>query len=90
MRERGTVKKFYDDRGFGFLSTGNGDLYVHHSAIEDMPGFRTLASGERVTFVRGPDLRDPSRERAFSVRRESDDAPGAGDWDATAEAQYDD
>ncbi len=55
--QTGTVKWFNDSKGFGFIEAddGQGDLFVHHSAIT-MDGFRTLAEGQRVQFEvgRGP------------------------------------
>jgi cold shock protein len=53
----GTVKWFNDTKGFGFITPDDedGDLFVHHSAI-DMQGFRSLKEGQRVLFeaVQGP------------------------------------
>ena len=53
----GTVKWFNDTKGFGFITPDDedGDLFVHHSAI-DMQGFRSLKEGQRVAFeaVQGP------------------------------------
>jgi cold shock protein len=46
----GTVKWFNDKKGFGFIEREEGgDIFVHHTSIT-MPGFRTLAEGERVSF----------------------------------------
>ena len=47
----GTVKWFNDAKGFGFLTPDDGgdDLFVHFSGI-NMPGFKTLAEGQRVSF----------------------------------------
>jgi CspA family cold shock protein len=46
----GTVKWFSDKKGYGFIERNDGsDVFVHHSSI-DMPGFRTLSEGEKVSF----------------------------------------
>ncbi len=50
MSERGTVKWFSDQKGFGFIGRENGDdVFVHHSAIEG-EGFKTLEQGAEVEF----------------------------------------
>ena len=62
----GIVKWFNDKKGYGFISWEEGkDLFVHHSSIE-MPGFRTLAEGDRVSFEvneteRGPEAKSVKR-----------------------------
>ena len=47
----GTVKWFNDAKGFGFITpdAGGDDLFAHFSAI-NMPGFKTLAEGQKVSF----------------------------------------
>ena len=47
----GTVKKFMDKRGFGFImpDEGDGDVFFHQSEIVS-EGFRTLEEGQRVEF----------------------------------------
>ena len=47
---KGTVKRFNDTRGYGFIARPEGDdLFVHFSAIIT-DGFRTLTAGEEVEF----------------------------------------
>lgn len=47
---KGTVKWFNADKGFGFIEQENGeDLFAHFSAIQS-DGFKTLDEGETVTF----------------------------------------
>ena len=46
----GIVKWFNERKGYGFIEQEDGpDVFVHHSGI-DMPGFKTLNEGDRVTF----------------------------------------
>ncbi len=47
----GTVKKFLDGKGFGFISPDEGedDVFFHQSEII-MEGFRTLEEGQKVEF----------------------------------------
>lgn len=50
MTTRGTVKWFNDQKGFGFITSENGqDVFVHHSAIMS-EGFKSLPEGAGVTF----------------------------------------
>ncbi len=47
----GKVKWFNESKGFGFIerNDGNGDIFVHYSAIE-ASGFKTLTEGQTVSF----------------------------------------
>lgn len=47
---KGTVKWFNADKGFGFIEReGEEDLFAHFSAIQT-DGFKTLEEGEVVSF----------------------------------------
>jgi CspA family cold shock protein len=66
----GTVKWFNDAKGFGFLTPDDGgeDLFVHFSGI-NMPGFKTLAEGQRVSFdvIEGPKGRQAANIQAVDA-----------------------
>ena len=48
--EKGTVKWFNAEKGFGFIERENGDdVFVHFSAIQS-EGFKSLEEGQAVTF----------------------------------------
>ena len=48
--EKGTVKWFNPEKGYGFISQNDGeDLFVHFSEIK-MDGFKTLDEGAAVAF----------------------------------------
>ena len=47
---KGTVKWFNATKGYGFISTEEGeDVFVHYSAITQ-DGFKTLEEGQQVEF----------------------------------------
>ncbi len=47
---KGTVKWFNAQKGFGFISDEQGnDVFVHYSGLA-MDGFKTLEDGQSVTF----------------------------------------
>lgn len=63
-RVTGTVARFMDDKGFGFIQPDGGgkDVFVHYSAIEG-DGFRSLAQGDRVEYEVVDDPKGPRAER---------------------------
>lgn len=47
---QGTVKWFNAEKGFGFISTEEGqDVFAHFSQIQ-ADGFKSLEDGQKVTF----------------------------------------
>ena len=66
---KGTVKWFNSEKGYGFIANdnGGGDVFVHFSAII-ADGFKTLAEGQKVTFDTEPDPKNSSKMRAINVK----------------------
>ena len=68
MVERGTVKWFNTEKGYGFIARDGGeDVFVHYSAILG-EGFKNLEEGQRVTFEvtqgqKGPQATNVAVER---------------------------
>ena len=63
--EKGIVKWFNAEKGFGFISRERGgDVFVHFQNIK-MDGYKTLNEGEEVEF----DVEETSKgENAINVR----------------------
>ena len=63
----GTVKWFSEKKGYGFIEQDDGaDIFVHHSAI-NMPGFKTLYEGDRVSFDVGQGNKGPAAENVTKL-----------------------
>jgi CspA family cold shock protein len=63
----GTVKWFNSEKGFGFITTDEGnDVFAHFSQIQK-DGYKTLEEGEKVSFdvVSGP--KGPQAEKIATV-----------------------
>ena len=61
---QGTIKKLVTEKGFGFIEGEHGDVFFHHSALED-GSFETLREGQVVEFEMG---QGPKGPRAENVR----------------------
>ena len=56
--DKGTVKFYNDQKGFGFIAPDNGgkDVFVHATALE-RAGLRGLTEGQKVSFDTAEDRR---------------------------------
>jgi CspA family cold shock protein len=61
---QGTVKKLVSDRGFGFIEGERGELFFHHSAVQET-AFEALHEGQDVAYEEGQGQKGP---RATSVK----------------------
>ena len=65
---KGTVKWFNAEKGFGFITSGEGkDLFVHFSEIQK-DGFKTLEEGEKVTFDVKEGQKGPQAANVVTVK----------------------
>lgn len=66
-REKGTVKWFNNDKGFGFISReGGADVFVHFRAISS-DGYRSLSEGQHVEFTVTQGQKGPQAENVTVV-----------------------
>lgn len=51
MVSKGTIKWFSNAKGFGFIlpEHGEGDIFVHYSAI-NIQGYKTLKAGQLISY----------------------------------------
>ncbi len=66
----GTVKWFNSEKGFGFISNdnGDGDVFVHFSAIiSNAIGRKSLAEGQKVSYDTETDPKDSRKLHAVNV-----------------------
>ncbi|ABO48586.1 cold-shock DNA-binding protein family [Desulforamulus reducens MI-1] len=65
--QKGTVKWFNAEKGYGFIETEEGsDVFVHFSAITG-DGFKTLEEGQRVSFNVVQGNRGPQAEEVVKL-----------------------
>jgi CspA family cold shock protein len=67
-RKTGTIKKYLDGKGFGFIETQKGDLFFH---INDSEGFpeHLLEEDLKVSYELGKDQRS-GKTKAFDLKIE--------------------
>ena len=64
---KGTVKWFNAEKGYGFITGEDGaDVFVHFSAIQ-AEGYRRLKEGQKVSFEIETDPEKPEKLRAKNV-----------------------
>ena len=64
---KGTVKWFNAEKGYGFITGEDGaDVFVHFSAIAT-DGFKTLAEGQRVEYTIQDSPRGPSAANVIAL-----------------------
>ena len=66
---KGTVKWFNAEKGYGFIASeeGGDDIFVHFSAIV-AEGYRKLKEGQKVSFETEADPKNPEKLRAVNVQ----------------------
>lgn len=62
---KGTIK-FFDEKGFGFITTEGRDIFCHASDVLGDPN--DLADGVKVEFEEAPNPRRPGMTLARGVR----------------------
>lgn len=65
----GTVKKFHDEKGFGFIKVDGEkkDVFVHYSQIQ-MKGRKTLTEGQKVMFELVETNRGPQAQNVRIIK----------------------
>ena len=62
---QGTIKKL-TDKGFGFIEGEKGDIFFHHSAVQDV-AYDNLREGQKVEYEEGRGPKGPRAENVVLV-----------------------
>merc|ERR1712110_1220739 len=75
MSQTGTVKKFFEDKGFGFITPDDGgdDVFIH---VKELVNCEALSQGEVVTF----DVKWDDRKGKNQGSNCSSKSGGGGDY----------
>jgi CspA family cold shock protein len=70
MTQKGVVKFFNADKGYGFIKPddGSGDIFVHVTAVEQA-GLRALSEGQKIAYEIEPDKKGKG-PKAVNIRVE--------------------
>jgi len=58
---QGTIKKLISEKGFGFITGEQGDIFFHRSAVEGTT-FEELREGQTVEYQEGQGPKGPRAE----------------------------
>jgi CspA family cold shock protein len=62
MAMSGTIKRLVRDKGFGFITAGDGTEYFFHRSACTQTPFTDLREGQTVTFEQGEGPKGPRGE----------------------------
>lgn len=62
----GIIKKLMREKGFGFISGEDGDMFFHSSGLSGV-AFDDLQEGQKVTFEKGMGPKGPKAENVSIV-----------------------
>ncbi len=63
---QGTIKKLVTEKGFGFIEGDRGELFFHHSSVQNAQ-FETLREGQAVEYTEGSGPKGPRAESVSVV-----------------------
>ncbi|HBO42456.1 MAG TPA: cold-shock protein [Planctomycetaceae bacterium] len=63
---QGTIRKLVMDKGFGFIQGEQGDLFFHHSSVQET-SFEELQEGQTVEYEVGNSPKGPRAENVKPV-----------------------